>query len=76
MKDRDPRIECDRVWGELHAHTQREGHRRYREYIENWLIREQEEKRRPKRKRDEGEFKPLDEVQLGCFLGGDQFMAP
>ena len=73
VKDRDPRIACDRVWGELHARTQREGRRRYGEYIENWLVKEQEEKRKPKKKRDENEFKPLDQAQLGCFLGGDQF---
>jgi len=73
VKDRDPRIACDRVWGELHARTQREGHRRYREYIENWLIKEQEEKRKPRKKRDESEFNPLDQARLGCFLGGDEF---
>ena len=73
VKDRDPRIACDRVWGELHARTQREGHRQYREYIRNWLIKEEEERDKPKRKRDDSEFKPLAQVRLGCFLGGDRF---
>ena len=73
VKDRDPRMACDRVWAALHARTQREGQRRYRQYIENWLIKEQEEKRKPKKERDESEFNPLDQAQLGCFLGGDEF---
>ena len=73
VKDRDPRIECDRVWGELHARTQREGYKLYGEYIRDWLIKEQEEKGKPKSKRDESEFKPLEQARLGCFLGGDQF---
>jgi len=73
VKDRDPRISCDRVWGELHARTQREGHSRYREYIRNWLLKEEEKNSRPKRLRDEAEFNPLDQVRLGCFMGGDQF---
>lgn len=73
IKDRQPRIECDRVWGELRARTQREGRQRYREYIRGWLLKEQAEKGKPSRERDESEFRPLERVRMGCFLGGDAF---
>lgn len=73
VKDRAPRIACDRVWAELQARTQREGRGQYREYIRNWLIKEQEEKATPKSRRDESEFNPLAQVRLGCLLGGDLF---
>jgi len=73
VKDRDPRISCERVWRELDARTEREGRRRYREYICSWLMKEEQERRKPKSRRDEREFRPLDEVRLGCFVGGDEF---
>ena len=73
QNDSDPSIACDRVWGKLHARTEREGRKRYRQYIRNWLMKEQEERSKPKRERDETVLNPLANVQLGCFAGGDQF---
>lgn len=68
-----PQIECDRVWGELGAQTARTGRRQYRHYIRSWLIKEQKERQKPKRKQDQSVFNPFGETRLGCFLGSDSF---
>lgn len=72
-KKREPIVSCNRVWGELHARTRREGRQRYRDYIRGWLRKEEQQSRKPKRKREEAMLNPLTEVSLGCFLGGDEF---
>lgn len=72
-KNKDPHVSCDRVWGDLHAGSEREGRRRYREYIRGWLKKEEEERSKPKRKRDETVFNPFCETRLGCYLGDDDF---
>ena len=73
LKKAEPKVSCDRVWGELGAGNKREGRRMYRDYIRGWLENEEMEKRKPKEKRDETIFNPFFEVRLGCFLGTDQF---
>lgn len=73
VKNREPKVSCDRVWGELHAGTQREGRGQYRAYILNWLETEQEERAKPDRKQDKTVFNPFSETKLGCYLGGDEF---
>jgi hypothetical protein len=59
VADRAPRVICDPVWGDLGARTQREGRRRYREYVHGWLIEKSEN--------------PLADVKRGCYLGGGDF---
>lgn len=54
-----PAVICAPVWGDLGARTEREGRRRYREYVQGWLIEESES--------------PLEEVKRGCYLGGAEF---
>jgi putative transposase len=73
VKDGSPGIACERVWGDLGARTEREGRKRYREYVLNWLVKEEQEKGTPASQRDDNELDPLRGVRLGCFLGGDQF---
>jgi REP element-mobilizing transposase RayT len=54
-----PAVICAPVWGDLGARTEREGRKRYREYVRGLLIEESDN--------------PLAEVQRGCYLGGAEF---
>jgi hypothetical protein len=68
-----PRIDCDRVWGELGARGTREGRGQYRKYIRGWLSREEAERRKPRHKQDKVLLNPFCETRSGCFLGSDNF---
>jgi len=73
VKGKTPPISCDRVWGELGARKANEGRKAYRKYMLGWLRKEEEERKRPKKERDESLFNPFSEVRLGCCLGSDRF---